>query len=629
MVDLGTLNENQAEAVSWNDGPILVLAGPGSGKTRVLTLRVARLIEENESASVLALTFTNLAAVEMRKHVDDLLGRRAERVHLCTFHSFAGDTLRQHGSHLGLRPDFNILTLEEDRIAVLESAIARCPHEEDQLPADRKGLLQFVDRLFAESYDGGNSVVGLPVTPTWVPTLFGSYCNALISGNRLDFGSLLHFARRLLGEKPLVARALRLAWTHICVDEFQDTNRVQYDVLGLMAPDPRSNLFVVADDDQIIYQWNGASVERMESLRKDYDLRTVQLPQCYRCPPPIVEMANRLIVRNVGRVAGKSPITPRPPSDSDSMAVRYEVFPSPDEEARFVGADIRERGIGGESSIVLGRTVRLIESAAQTLRHAGCEAFVVRSKREFEAPAVRLLVEALRLANARHDRDVLKKVCMAWRALDEATIDPAGVEAAAALVGGDFLRAWADAAAAGASEIGIEVLPRIRSDLVDGLSFRSIVDWFLGGGWRTWSGAQDRGTTEEEVGTWRNLDSELQKEYGSDVSLNAYLIQLDLASKNPHPTADAVRFMTVHGAKGLGFKHVYLIGMAQSVFPSYRALQKGSESREVEEERRNCFVAITRVEETLTITRSRTYFGYAKMASQFLEEMGLEGCVST
>ena len=626
-MDFDTLNENQIKAVSWNDGPMLVLAGPGSGKTRVLTLRVARLIEENESAAVLALTFTNLAAVAMRAQVDRLLGRRADRVHLSTLHSFAAGILRQHGSHLGLRPDFSILTQDEDRLAVLKDAIEEVRDEDDQLPADRKGLLDFIDRLFAESYDGGATVIGLASTPNWVPLLYGRYCKILVSGNRLDFGSLLHFARRLLEEKPLVARALRLAWTHICVDEFQDTNKVQYDIIRLIAPTHRHNLFVVADDDQIIYQWNGASPERVESLKKDYELRTVQLPECYRCPAPIVTLANRLIVRNVGRVRGKSPITARSASHADSGAVRYEVFPSPDEEALFIGTDIRDRGLSRENCIVIGRTLRVIEDAAMALRKVGFEGLVVRRKSEFEAPSVRVLVEALRLANARHDRDILRRLCLAWRALDGAAIEPDIIAGAAALVGGDFLRAWADAGTVSVSETGREVLARIRSDLVEGLSFPAIVEWFLEGGWRTWSGDDDRATTEEEVSTWRTLDSEVRSEYGSGVSLNAYLMELDLASKNPHATESTVRFMTVHGAKGLGFKHVYLIGMAQSVFPSYHALRRGIESREVEEERRNCFVAITRVEETLTITRSTRYFGHVKMPSQFLDEMGLERAI--
>ena len=193
-VDLDTLNSNQREAVSWSGGPLLVLAGPGSGKTHVLTSRVVRILEEGDANSVLALTFTTKAAAEMRARVDRLLGQRAERAHVCTFHSFSADLLRQHGSHLNLRSDFSLITQHEDRIAMIEEAAA-CLHDDGEaVPADRRNVLTLVDRLFADSYDGGAQAPALGDTPAWVPRLFASYCRALVAANRLDFGSLLHFA---------------------------------------------------------------------------------------------------------------------------------------------------------------------------------------------------------------------------------------------------------------------------------------------------------------------------------------------------------------------------------------------------------------------------------------------------
>ena len=278
-IALDALNENQRRAVSWSGGPLLVLAGPGSGKTRVLAVRVARIFEESDEASVLALTFTNKAAAEMRERVEQLLGHRADRARLCTFHAFAADVLRQHGSHIGLRPDFTLLTQDEDRLAVLDEAAAGLPDDDAPLPTDRWNLLRLVDRLFAESYDGGADAPILVHTPAWLPRLYERYCQALVAGNRLDFGSLLYFARRLLREKPGVARVVRLGWTHVCVDEFQDTNRAQYDLLRLLAPERRHALFVVGDDDQIIYQWSGASPERLVALRRDYDVGVVRLPE--------------------------------------------------------------------------------------------------------------------------------------------------------------------------------------------------------------------------------------------------------------------------------------------------------------------------------------------------------------
>ena len=415
-IDINSLNKNQRTAVSWNSGPLLVLAGPGSGKTRVLTFRVARLIEECEDVAVLALTFTNKAAAEMRERVDALLGERTSRAHLCTFHSFAVDILRQHGSHLGLQPDFSLITQDQDRIAILEEVMAKLPDYETPLPMDRRNLLSLIDRLFAESYDGSKDAPSLvhTHTPDWLPPLFVGYCDALLASNRLDFGSLLHFARRLLEENPGVARVVRIGWTHVCVDEFQDTNKAQYDLLRLVAPNEQHDLFVVGDDDQIIYQWKGASPERLVHLQQDYAVDVIQLPECYRCPAPIIELANLLIAHNRVRTPGKKSITAQCTADLNSNPVRYGTFVSQRAEAEFIPKDISTRGLRAADCVVLGRTAKLIECAADALRAAGYKAYLTRRKSEFESAPVCVMVNALRLANARHDSDILRRLCLAW-----------------------------------------------------------------------------------------------------------------------------------------------------------------------------------------------------------------------
>lgn len=629
------LNENQQEAVLWNDGPLLVLAGPGSGKTRVLTHRVARILKQDDDPSVLALTFTNKAAAEMRDRVDLLLGQRADRARLCTFHSFAADILRQHGGHLGLRPDFSMLAQDEDRIAILEDVASSLPDEGDPVPSDRRNLLRFVDRLFSASYDCDTRAATVPRGPTWASTLYRGYREALVSANRLDFGSLLHFACRLLRERPGVANLIRLSWTHICVDEFQDTNGAQYDLLRLIAPGRTHNLFVVADDDQIIYQWNGASPDRLGRLQGDYDMRVIQLPECYRCPSSIITLANRLIGHNTKRMSTKVAMRASSMMDCfDDNNIRSKVFGSPEDEAIFIPTDIQSRALRPAECVVLGRAGKLLSNATVGLAEYGLEASLMRRKNDFESPVIRVLIEALRLANSRHDRDILRKLCVAWKELSAHTLESEAVAAAAALTGGDFLRAWTDAASsAGSGRRFGAVVNQICAKLVDALAFREIVDWFLDQGWRTWNGngngnraidheGEDDRELGDELEVWRELHEDMVSEY-DDLTLNLYLQQMDLRSKMPTPKPNAVRYMTVHGSKGLEFKHVYLIGMAQEVFPSFQALRNGTQSREVEEERRNCFVAITRTERSLTFTRSERYYGYSKEPSQFLAEMGV------
>lgn len=623
MIEFRDLNDNQRRAVEWNDGPLLVLAGPGSGKTMVLTLRAARLLKESDDSAVLALMFTNKAAAEMRERVDQILGWRTDRVQLSTFHGFAAAILRQHGSHIGLRPNFDLLTRNEDRIEILDDVIREHFDVDYSIPEDRQTLLRLLDRLFSEAYSGKAVIASIPKFPQWLPYLFNQYCRALISANWLDFGSLIYFAQQLLREKPAVARVVRLGWTHICVDEFQDTNKSQYELLRLIAPDRDQNLFVVADDDQIIYQWNGASVQRFADLRRNYAVKITELPESYRCPPAIVNLANKLIAHNTARTRSKELLSGTGRRSCTKDTVRYRTLDGIAEEARFIAQDIRVRARSASDCIVLGRTNRLLEQVAKALSKAGQEAFVSQRKSDFESPLLRVFMESLRLTNSRHDRIVLMRICRAWHDLTDLMIDPFDVEAASNLNGGDFLRAWLDAALASDNQEYVKLLRKIRTDLLDRLIFPGVVEHFVAEKHWTSSDLDHDGLTTKELETWKALHQDIIAEHGQRVTLNTYLQQLDLSSKALQSGPNALRCSTVHGSKGLQFKHVYIVGMAQEVFPSFLALKKGPKSKEIEEERRNCFVAITRAQETLTLTGSREYFGYPKEQSQFLTEMGV------
>ena len=568
---------------------------------------------------MLALTFTTKAADEMRQRLDALMGGRAERAHLCTFHSFADDVLRQHGSHVGIRPDFSMLANDEDRIAVLEGVISDLNCDTSALPTDRKNLLFILDRLFAESYNEGSSTSGMTKAPLWIPVLFKNYCETLRSSNRLDFGALLHFARLLLSGNAGVARLTRLAWQYVSVDEFQDTNKAQYDLLSLLAVGKRPNLFVVADDDQIIYQWNGASPERLLALRSDFGMDVIQLPENFRCPPVIIQIANNLIRFNQTRSEGKEPLVARKKTD-ETPALKADMFNSEDEEAANIPNVINESGWRPEDCAVLARNAKLLDRAARALLKSGLKPFVAKRKTEFESPIVRWLFSILRLANARHDRELLRRVCVAWNDFTQSLIEFEDVEAEAALDGGDFLRAWVNnASSREPEEVYSLLLTEISTKLVDRADFLELLETF----WARKYVGDDLET--EEISTWRELQTSLIREYAPEnLTLRLYLQKMDLKSKAPAQLPRSVRCLTVHGAKGMEFKHVFLIGMADEVFPSYQATKKGTDSKEMEEERRNCFVAITRAEETLNISWSHTYNGYPKRPSRFLEEMGFK-----
>jgi DNA helicase-2/ATP-dependent DNA helicase PcrA len=302
MLDFSSLKETQLQAVNWHDGHLLVLAGPGSGKTRVLTYRIARIIEEtpDKHFRILGLTFTNKAAAEMRTRIEALVPNVGSRTLLTTFHSFAGDILRQHGHFIGLRPDFTIFTQEGERVALLDEAISDATPADDETDYTGEKLISVVSRLLDSGADKQTTPTFLQSLPLEhqapIANIYYAYRKRMIAAGTLDFGGLIVEALGLLRNNPAVRKQVQRVYSYICVDEFQDTNRSQYDILTSLVNTETKNLFVVADDDQIIYQWNGASPERLEALKNDFSMTVLQLPANYRCPPKVIELANSLIV---------------------------------------------------------------------------------------------------------------------------------------------------------------------------------------------------------------------------------------------------------------------------------------------------------------------------------------------
>jgi ATP-dependent DNA helicase UvrD/PcrA len=467
---------------------------------------------------------------------------------------------------------------------------------------------------------------GFPL-PEWFPCLFDEYQRQLLQANRADFASLLWLCHRILEERPVIARQFRTIYPHICIDEFQDTNLAQYRLLQAIVGSAPTDLFVVADDDQIIYQWNGASPERLQALRNDYGMHVVQLPQNYRCPAEVIRMANSLIRNNQRRAADKRPLEAMRPSGKCGQ-VRLFTFRDLESETRWLAQDLEVRGSEPASCVVIARTNQFLESAADALRQRGVPAQVMRRKSEFESTPFRWLHAGLRLANARHDHEQLRRLCKSWYELVGVDLRPNEIEAAATLLGGDFLRAWIDEV--DRTEQGTEILKNLRDQLLERIDFLGFTHvalaWFrdLQKSLAGQDGAEGFADYDDERARWEQLQSDIVRRFGrSEVSLHQFLQELDLESKSSI-SEDCVRCMTIHGAKGLEFGHVYLIGMVEDQLPSFQAKKRGDDSREMEEERRNCFVAVTRVQSTLTMTFARQYNGWPKQPSRFLREMGLD-----
>jgi DNA helicase-2/ATP-dependent DNA helicase PcrA len=636
-MNASTLNDRQAAGVAWQDGPLLVLAGPGSGKTTVLTRRIARLIEESpgEHYRVLGLTFTNKAAVEMRKRIEALVSGAGARVLLTTFHSFAGDLLRQHGHLVGLKPDFTILAQEGERISVLDDALAEVSSDIDVSDYSAERLLPLINRISENDVDEESVARAINVLPEdrreLVGKVYSQYKRGLILANSLDFPSLISVAVRVLREHGAVCKQMRRIYKYICVDEFQDTNLAQYSLLRCLVSDQSKNIFVVADDDQIIYQWNGASPERLAGIRHDFEMTVLQLPTNYRCPPAVIDIANKLIAHNTTRSPDKDQLLALKPQGTDPGLKLYR-FDDFEEEVAWVAQDISKRSPAErERCVVLGRTRKTLDRAVEHLGKNGVVAYLANRKDEFASAPLRWLHAALRLANNPSDREQVRRLSRAFYALEGLQIDPLAISSTAQAFDGSGLRAFVDLAIA-RPEITSLTADYIRNSLpllTDRLDFRSFCaatfEWVEA---LPQNGADtdERGSDfAEEKAVWQGLLEEIDAQFGSEsVTLHLLLQELDMRSKTPPQPKGAVPCFTIHASKGMEFGHVYLIAMVEDQLPSWSAVKKGQNSHEMQEERRNCFVAITRTEESLTMTFSGRVFGWQKAPSRFLGEMGFQ-----
>lgn len=625
MLDTKELNENQQMAVHWDKGPLLVLAGPGSGKTFVLTRRIAHLINRDTAARfrVLGLTFTAKAADEMRTRVKHFLGVNISRARLTTFHSFCTEVLRQHGSHLGLKPDFEILSQDTDRLPVLDEAIREANVPNMPL-VNGQGIIKMIDHLLREGHDpvADTQLLG----KTWVRPIYHAYLNLQLRHNHLDFGSLLVCCLRLFREHPRIAKHYQIVYPYICIDEYQDTNKCQDMLLRALCPGTNANLFVVADDDQIIYQWNGASPERLEKLRSEYNMQVIQLPESFRCPPEVIRLANALIHFNQKRSPDKKPLTSVVMEQSSSV-VCAQHFHNESAEMDWIARNIRDRNLPFGECVVLARNTKLLQVAATSLQKMGLTPYRSERKSEFEYPLLCFVHSALRLANAPQNHEQIGPLCKAFYDLTDVNVRVDDAEAESGVNGGSLLRGFLDAAQSNPmiSPDSQPLLAALGDQLIERLKYQEFVRAVF-----TW--AKERNQPEgidenhdeetQEMNVWYQLSHEIRQHF-SDPTLSQFLQELDLHPKVRPPKPNEVQCLTIHQAKGKEFRHVYLVGLAEDQLPSYYARQKGDASREIEEERRNCFVAITRAQSSLTLTFADRYFGWQKQPSRFLCEMGL------
>ena len=626
---LARLNAEQREAVETLDGPLLVLAGAGTGKTRVLTTRFAHILVQGRAApgQVLAVTFTNKAAREMRERVGAILGRPAEGLWLGTFHSLCARMLRRHAEYVGLGSGFTILDTD-DQLRLLKQVMEAAGADTRRWPP--AGLMSAIQSWKDRGLTPARitEAEDTDFAAGRARPLYAAYQERLRGLNAADFGDLLLHVTEILRTQPEVLAQYHRAFRFILVDEYQDTNIVQYLWLRLLAQQHR-NICCVGDDDQSIYSWRGAEIENILRFEKDFPgARIIRLEANYRSTAPILAAASALIGHNQGRL-GK---TLRPGrSDPAGEKVRVVSLWDSDEEARMVGDRIealrRDGHALAEMAILVraGFQTRAFEERLITL---GLPYRVIGGLRFYERQEIRDAIAYMRvLAQPADDLAFERIVNVPRRGVGEAALrllhetarqhNIALAEAAARLVGegrfkgkvrdsmADLLRGFARWRAMLGSDGHIVAL----ATMLDESGYTEM--------WQ-------KDKSPEAPGRLENL-KELIRALSDFETLAGFLDHVALVMENEeNAEGDRVSLMTLHGAKGLEFDTVFLPGWEEGLFPNQRALDEMG-AKGLEEERRLAYVGLTRARQRAIISHAanrRVYSNWqSSIPSRFIDEL--------
>jgi DNA helicase-2/ATP-dependent DNA helicase PcrA len=627
---LAALNPEQRAAVVADDGPLLVLAGAGTGKTRVLTTRLAHLLRSGRArpANVLAVTFTNKAAREMVERVSSLLGRSVEGLWLGTFHAIGARLLRRHAEIIGLRANFTILDTD-DQIRLTKQVIEAADLDSKRwAPRVMQGIIQrFKDRGYEPEGVPEAEIDDFALGRS--RELYRAYQERLLTLNACDFGDLLLHTLTLFRGQPDILADYQRRFGTILVDEYQDTNVAQYLWLRLLAQAHR-NLTCVGDDDQSIYSWRGAEVGNILRFEQDFPgAKVIRLERNYRSSGHILGAASGLIAHNRARL-GKTLWT----EDEMGERLRLASLWDDEEEARFVGEEIEAHQRAGgalcEVAVLVraGFQTRAFEERFITL---GLPYRVIGGPRFYERAEIRDAIAYLRMVQQPDDDLALERIInLPKRGLGDATLQllrRAARTAQSSLHAAARLLCTTD-----------ELRPRVRTTLIQllgdferwreaagQLAPRLLAEAVLeeSGYVRMWQ--EDR--SPEAPGRLENL-KELMHAIEEFDSLAGFLEHVGLVMDNASdPGGDMASLMTLHAAKGLEFDCVFLPGWEEGLFPNQRAIDQGG-AKALEEERRLGYVGITRARRQLTISSAanrRVYNTWqSSMPSRFIEELPAE-----
>ena len=611
---LSTLNAAQRQAVAAPLGPNLVLAGAGSGKTRVLVHRIAWLIEvENASPhSILAVTFTNKAAAEMRARIEQLLGHSPMGMWIGTFHGLAHRLLRAHWQEAGLAENFQILDAD-DQQRLVKRVIRELGLDEQRWPA--RQAQWFINAKKDEGLRPQHIQPGGDLFLATQLKIYAAYEAACARAGVIDFAELLLRALDLWRDKPGLLEHYQRRFRHVLVDEFQDTNAVQYAWLRLLAQGGAS-LMAVGDDDQSIYGWRGARIENIQQFCEDFPAaETIRLEQNYRSTGSILKAANALIANNQGRL-GKELWTEG--ADGEPIGL-YAAFNEHD-EARYVVESIRQAlkdGLAHSEIAILYRSNAQSRVLEEALLRDKIPYRIYGGQRFFERAEIRNAMAYLRVIHTRHNDAALERIInLPVRGIGEKTVETlrqlareANLSLWGALhqaVGGKLVSGRAASALNAFVEL-IDGLALKVEQLPLPLMTQVVIE---DSGLRAYHGTEKGEKAQARVENLEELVSaarafEHAGDEGAQSPLAAFLdhASLEAGEQQAGDFEDSVQLMTLHSAKGLEFPLVFLVGMEEGLFPHKMSLE---EPGRLEEERRLAYVGITRAMQRLVVTYAET-----------------------
>ncbi|MDD9920496.1 MAG: UvrD-helicase domain-containing protein [Alphaproteobacteria bacterium] len=625
---IDSLNPPQAEAVNHLQGPLLVLAGAGTGKTRVLTTRLANLIATGTAQphNIMAVTFTNKAAKELAERVEQLIGSSTAGMMLGTFHALGARILRRHAERMGLRPDFTILDTDDQK-RLLDALIKEANIDATAYPARQLAhiISRWKDKAWLPSdvptaedgFAGGRGI-----------SLYRAYQNRLQALNACDFGDLLLLPVYLLKQHNDILAEYQNRLTHILVDEYQDTNTVQYLWLRLLSM-AHKNICVVGDDDQSIYGWRGAQVANILKFEKDFDgAKVVRLEQNYRSTGTILKAASAVISHNDERHS-KTLWT----SDDDGEKIHVHPVVDDREEARLIAdaCDSHQRDGGSYTDCaVLFRTAAQTRSLEEQFIKVGVPYVVIGGMKFYERKEIRDAIAYLRLFhNPQDDLAYQRIINVPRRGVGNAalqTITDVARERTMPLLAATEIALGQDmlsGKAKGALTTFIDQLT-VWKNLGAAHTPDRLMELILEESGYLEMLRQDKAAPPDETKARMDNLKELVRAMQDYSDVGSFLEHVSLVMDGEDANEDAVRLMTVHASKGLEFDTVFLPGFEDGLFPHQRSLNETG-VKGIEEERRLAYVAITRAKRKLVIvyTASRRMYGQFQpsTASRFLQEI--------